>query len=450
MKLTTREQALEFYRTFLKSLNVTEDENGFLLHSISNRADPIPLLVKDKQGPEGVDRPLVMPTKENLRRLSEENLVGFNPLSESTVRGESETFRKLKRLVTFRINQLMLVLMQNLARLSVSGDATSKLNAKQIELVAAAIGPDLPKDGFVAKLNRSYAAAASEKSQIMPVTIYIKRDAKQPGSAETYKRAATVAFPYAVEAAKLPKQLGGVTFAQYELRIINNMLDTILPGLKDQDAYSYYGNPATIPNFTALAHAWYSVASMLNESLILLDGEDPDITKIDLSWYSKLNQLPSWAGVIPPLEGNIGDGEEDVQERIAANRPKQAPVAPVRASTVAPERTSPQSSEPVRQKMGSASRDRQERQDHRNVPVRRPVAQPRRGSEPMYEDDGVANGNDLLREMRRLSQQHTPQRRESGPRDPYARRDGHQGHDDGYGYGYNGGYGGGRGGRGGI
>lgn len=452
MKLTTHEQVLEFYRAFLKSLNVTEDESGFLTHRISNSAQPTHLLVKDKSGPDGVDRPLVMPTKENLRRLNEDHLVEFNPLCESVLRGESEVLRKLKRLVTFRINQQMLVLMQTISRLSVSGEATKRLNSKQIALIASAMGDNVPKDGFVAKLNKSYAAAASDKSQTLPVSIYIKRDAKQPGSVDPYKRAAIVTFPYAVEAEKLPKVLGGVTFAQYEVKIISTMLGTLLPGITDQDSYSYYGNPATVPNFTVLAHAWHNIATTLNESLILLDGEDVDVEKIDLSWFSKMNQLPSWAGVIPASDANKGEGEEDVKERIAAATPQRTELRPAPVRTTRPmrheepvstQRTSSQSSEPVRQKVGSAPRhspyDRQSRYDQPRQSARQeqPV---RYGQQRSYDDR--EDGHDLARALRNQGRQETRQRTQ--PRDPYARRDSR--YEDDYDKGYQRSYGNRRGG----
>ena len=97
MKQTTHDDALAFYRSFLSSINVAEGENGELLHYVSNRAEPKPILIKSKEDGVSVDKPLVMPTKDNLRRLSVDGLIGFNPLCESSVRGESEVFRKLNR-----------------------------------------------------------------------------------------------------------------------------------------------------------------------------------------------------------------------------------------------------------------------------------------------------------------------------------------------------------------
>ncbi len=433
MKQTTHDDALAFYRSFLSSINVAEGENGELLHYVSNRAEPKPILIKSKEDGVNVDKPLVMPTKDNLRRLSVDGLIGFNPLCESSVRGESEVFRKLKRLVIFKTNQSILVLMQNLARLSVSEDSSKRLNSKQMEFLALAMGDDLPKDKFVSKLTKSFAAAGADKSQILPTTIYIKRDAKQPGVADPFRRAAIVAFPYAVEAAKKPDQLAGVTFAVYEMRIINSMLEAILPGLTSQDTYSYYGNPAVVPNFSALLHAWYSIASKLNEAMILFDGEDLDIAKIDLSWYGKMNSMSSWIGVIQPLAGNEGDGEDNTERLVrdtATNdrlRQDREPESQLRRRPAqreldrqpTPSRSPTSTGGVERVKLGEASRhredDRHQRQPQREE--RRPLRTSHR-DQPQYHDDGVDSGRDLSRELSRMSRESRGEDR-SGQRQPH-------------------------------
>lgn len=453
MKQTTHDQVIEFYRSFLGSIGITEDENGYLMHRISNQVDPTPIQIKEKTNGENVDKPLVMPTKDNLRRMSDDGLAGFNPLCESTVRGESEVFRRLKRFITFEINQKILVIMRTVATISMSDETMKSLKSNQVEFVAQSVGDATLKDGFVTKLNKSYASAASEKSQTLPVSIYIRRDAKQEGSVEPFKRAAIVAFPYAVEASKAPATLGGVTFAKYEVKSIYNMLESILPGLTDRDSYSYYGNPSTVPNFTVLAHAWYGIATALNRALTILEGFDVDCVPIDLTWYTKLNKLPSWAGVIPSLDSNVGDGEEDVAERIAASRPKlpvaNSPAARPRRSAAVEEEaavveTARESNVGVRQKVGSARQqeaparrtshyDDRDYDDRRRRPSRndeRPEYRSRYDDRPRYEqrdeylDDGKDNGNDMLRELRGMTGREQRNRQDDRDFDRYGARDG--------------------------
>lgn len=439
MKQTTHDQVIEFYRSLLASINITEDDNGFLMHSISNLSDPMPIQIKDQRDGETTDKPLVMPTKDNLRRLNDEGLVGFNPLCESTVRGESEVFRRLKRYITYAINQKILVLMRTLATISMSDELIKSLKSNQVEFVANAVGDVQLKDGFVSKLNKSYAAAAGDKSNTLPVSIYIKRDAMQEGSKDPYKRAAIVSFPYAVEASKTPSQLGNVSFAKYEVKSIYCMLDHILPGLTDRDAYSYFGNPSTVPNFTVLIQAWHGIATVLNKSIQLLEGMDPDLVMIDTSWYTKLNKLASWSGVIPSLDSNVGDGEEDVKDRVAAAQvrrpePAERPRRPSADSDVVESTRRTESSEPVRQKVGSASGERRDSRydDRRPSRPRRDDDYDDRPSRSRYDerprrehyaDDGASNGNDLLRELRSMSSRET-RRRDDRPRyDPYGGRD---------------------------
>lgn len=443
MKQTTHDAALEFYRSFLASINVTEGDNGELLHHISNRVDPKPILIKDKVDGVSIDKPLVMPTKENLRRLSIDGLIGFNPICESSVRGESEVFRKLKRLVVFKVSQSMLILMQVLVRLAMAEDSTKRLNSKQMEFLALAMGDDLPKEKFASKLTKAIASASTEKSQVLPVTIYVKRDAKQVGVSDPFRRAAIVSFPFALEAARKPDQLAGVTFAVYEMRIINSMLNAILPGLTEQDTYSYYGNPAVVPNFTSLLNAWYTIASKLNEAMVLFDEEDPDIQKIDLSWYGKMNSLSSWIGVIQPLAGNEGDGEDNTERMIRDNAKVERPEARQPQRERVPERNLPQresfrQSSPSassattdgveRVKIGSTSRDRDYGRDrgrevyrnerHSHAPRREPYRQTR-NSGLQYADDGVDTGRDLSRELSRLSRGGRDDYSQQRPYDPY-------------------------------
>lgn len=397
--MTTHEKIIEFYRSLLNSVGITEDENGILQYRFLSIATPKPVMILDKNAEPKVDRPLAMPTKEILSRMSEEGLIGFNPLCESTIRGESEVFRRLKDHVTTRIGITLWQLVKLVINLSLKPDEVAKLNSNQMELLSRALGSEQPNEKFLTKFEKVWLGSLKSDTKI--VTIYIKRDAKQVGVPEPYTRAAIVNFPLARELEKAPTTLCGQTVAKYEVRLLSNILNAVLPGITEDDQYSYFGNPINVPNLTALLNAWYLIACKMNEFSkafedYLLDPQDI----IDVKWFSDMQQLPRWNGVIPTLEGNVGDGE-DITERVERGRKA--------AQTLAPP---PARNEPVRRN------EEVEREEVKNGGLRgRSDDRPR-----VSRDEGrdLANSlRDLSREENLRTERQTQQRRHR----PYGVRD---------------------------
>lgn len=316
----THDKIVDFYRNLLLSVNVHETENGVLTSRAMSKSTPDPISVTDKSLDPPVDKWLAMPTKPVLARLNDDNLMGFNPLAESNTRGESEVFQKLKDLIIFRINTVVWQLVKMLVNeIALNTKKYESLDSNQMEFLSKALAGEQPTKNFIGKFEKLLLASAKGNSNGRFVNIYIKRNAKQAGVVETYNRAAIVSFPLAKEVAKDSVTILDVTFAKYEVKILNALFEALLPGITEQDTYSQYGNPVMAPNFTILLQSWNLIATRLNDVSNLFKDmllDDDDI--INLDWFADMNQLPKWNGIIPTLSGNVGEGGDEERAKPAA------------------------------------------------------------------------------------------------------------------------------------
>lgn len=419
--MTTHDKIIDFYRSMLRSLSITENEDGILRYQITPLHDPQPIMVPDKTSDPKVDRPLAMPTKEVLSRLNEDGLIGFNPLCESTIRGESEIFRELKFRVSTRINVVMWQLVKMLIMLARNEEEVKLLDSNQMELLARALGGEQPSDKFLAKFEKVWIASAKSADEKV-VTIYIKRDAKQPGVPEPYTRAAIVNFPLAREIEKTPNTIAGITVAKYEVRLLSNILNALLPGITEDDRYSYYSNPINVPNLTVLLNAWYLIANTLNVyakafEQYLLDPSD----LIETSWFNDMQQLPRWNGVIPSLEGNVGDGEEHPE--LKRTPPKEEKHERRDAGAYPTKQPQQGESEEVKRAREILRKHNLENQDVHEDSTKRPITREREPSR-LSKDDGLDLAHYMKDRLRDEERRRDRERESSRSRHrPYGVRD---------------------------
>ncbi len=396
MSQSFQDNMLDFYRAFLKSVNVSADEeNAALAHRATSASEPRALIVEQKR--------LLLPTRDNMRNPQDDALL-FHPLSEAINRGESPVLHQVKGLIITKISTTLLLLTRTVLHLALSKSDAVNLTGRQISFISQiSPGHDL-RDTLYPKLEKVIIAGAKEANSRL-CTIYIKRDAKQYGTDDVFKRAAIVNFPLIRELLKEPEKIQGQSFAGYERKAIANLFGQIVPNSNVDDEYSVFANPTHAPSFSTLLQAWIQIAVQLNKTLEVFADHLPDSeASIDLSWMTSMSHFGRWVGIIPPQPGNEGD-VKDVDAELARKHETERVARTDLTQDVPslmPER--PASTAPVRTNVAG---DREL--------VRDTVAEPQRRQQ-QQQHVSLTDGNDLLQAFSSL-QREEERRRDRAERD---------------------------------
>lgn len=308
------ESLLDFYRDVLASLNIQTDDQGLLslVLPMTDSDEPFvrPCAVNDKR--------LALPIPERLRTGDWDNMVAFHPLSEHTLRGESEVFQYLRTSVLFKLRSMTSQLMSELLALAIDSDRHASLTPKQAEYLT--LVPDANEKTLKA-LTRILKGHFHDL-----INIYMQRQAVH-GKTE-YRRVAAVSFPIWDELTSKGSKVFDVDCGSVKnKRTLEALFEYIFDNPDEPDAWSYGSNANVAPYFQALMGCYHKVAQRLNGLIHkyrkYLDNDKA--LRADLDWYGDMQELEKWKAAIPALPGNMGAAMKGEREPEAAEEPARSP-----------------------------------------------------------------------------------------------------------------------------
>lgn len=333
----------DIYKSIIQSLGKDIDDNHGVYGVSPSNGKKLAAIVKL----DGKELPLRLPVREVLASDDQQSYVGFHPLSESHLRGESTVNIWLRRAIRARLMSVVGGLMLELLHAATSEDVKASADPDLIPLLKAVNNADAKT---VDSLEKALRKVDGEKNVLC--NVFIKRDGeiKIGDEVKKYDRACIVRFPVPMDN---PKELWGVPLRVGKIKdldIFRGVLNVIIPNW-DTDEYCTGSNAHSTPYFRSLMTSYFKVANAINKCVnrhrsILEDHEE---LLIDTSWYSIMGELDNYMDEIPSLPGNIGtrNGKEnapkfqmDVNEGVAETR-EAAPEQPAPAAAPAPQYQEP-------------------------------------------------------------------------------------------------------------
>lgn len=320
-----------FYKALLSSLNIEPTDDGYLSYMVhgDDGASSLPITLGEKE------YRLVLPDDENMMRGIGEvtNTIGFHPISEVLLHGESAVIKFLKRYIIHRVKSVLVTHINVLAEIATTVDMHKTLTAKQSEFLTQLPGVKEPFMKSVDSLVRKMAHGT-----VSAVNIYLKRDDAVDGV--NYSRVARVNFPVLRDLDEDGNQVGGVDFKSAKAKKLFGVLfNYIIPDAAVMDAYTGATDAKVAPYFIALLKAYANIAKRLNEVTELFSDRFPHTPEliIDLSWMAQLGEIDSWRDVIPPLAGNEGSVEKTpttTTSSVSTSPARRVQVAPPSTASV--------------------------------------------------------------------------------------------------------------------
>lgn len=296
------EHTLGFLTSILVSLGLT----------VAGRA----IIVEGEDGAEDVyvgDKRFVMPTPETLKVSEWDKEIAFSPLSENTLRGESEVQQELAIMVKSAINGRLVGLIWNLALVAASEQCVNnKLSPEQAEFLPSLPGFDKEMKTRFGKLVIGVTAESYKSSM---VHLNLKRRAKING--QEFSRACLVRFPLA-EMERKDKPFG-VDLRVKDMDALQSLMDYILPDWTVENAYSRGTDSKVAPYFVALMLAYQNINARITEIAKLFVKDFPKFGLLinEDPWVAQMDNLARMRDSIPTLPGNEGS--------VAKNAPQEAP-----------------------------------------------------------------------------------------------------------------------------
>lgn len=264
---------------------------------------------------DGESLPLRLPVRSVLEARVQNDYIGFHPLSESHIKGESVVNTWLRRTIAARVTSTLGPLILELAHAATSQDVMSSADPDLLPLLQATKGAD-------AKTVSNIAKVIDKVDNLTNVlcNIYIKREGRIIEDREEvlYERACITRFPIPLHD---PAQVYGVPLRIGKIKdgeIIANLMELILPGWKT-DAYSAGSNAKETPYFKSLMKAYYRIAKALNTCVLkhkhVIDDHEELLINVD--WQEYMAELPDRMNEIPILPGNIGASKGKSESRPA-------------------------------------------------------------------------------------------------------------------------------------
>jgi len=284
---------------------------------------------------------LHLPTQEFLRNPDWEHFVGFHPLSENPMRGESDVLKVLRGYMVANFNLVAMQLMEGLIRLGADKDGHRKLSVAASECLDAVpkadnasvnamkkIIAEIDKDSHLAMMDVMDQVDNTNRRKL--VNFYLKRSGTLKGN--KYARVCVVEFPFladhAVDEGKR-SIFGSKTLRVGDFKGFRKLFSFIVDSEESNgEKYNSGTNSMTAPYLTVLVESWAKVANRFNRLIKVYSKYIPELKQyeFDTSWVKDgLASFQELQTAVPAMEGNRGAVELGAEEE----KPQAAAEAPV-------------------------------------------------------------------------------------------------------------------------
>lgn len=286
----------EIYTAILEGLGYTVNEEG-LVSQVLSKGALRPLTVKDGDSDERLR--LATPTADRLKTGDWNGLIAFHPLSEDTMRGESEIITLMRKRAQQMVNARLNILIAELVRIAGDAELLTKLSPQQL-----AITNIMPKaDKRLSDDIQSVLGSLNGKDKTL-CNIYINRGGEVGG--KKYNRAFICNVNFKTDD---ERKIYGTQFRVADADIPEKLMEYILPK-HAEEGYSVGSASNVAPYLLAFLRGFSKIIKRLNDVYELyenlLDPVFEKALKIPLDWIEMVDEVLEHQHDIPPLRGNTG------------------------------------------------------------------------------------------------------------------------------------------------
>ena len=298
---------LDIYASILKFVGLEADQHGYINTVINNSKEPATI--------NGLQ--MIMPTTDHLRNFKPTEEIIFHPLTENSLRGESEVLQKIKLTLNVKLNYTIGIIAQNLLNIIASPEVHSSLTPEQFELLLSVKDAD---EKSVTNFTSCMVTGAKTRSDRLFINIYLKRGGSHRN--KRYARVGVTSFPFYYEL--LNDKVDKIRVKDKET--FKQLFQFMFPGIDDEEEYNYGSSCQVAPYLDSLLKTATITAARLNDLVSLYKEhiDDADELVFESNWleyFDDLNALSQQIRDIPVQFGN--DGSVNIIEEQQRQQPVQ-------------------------------------------------------------------------------------------------------------------------------
>ena len=316
---------LQFYESILLTAGFSIGSDGAI--SLALEEPVVPMTIGQRR--------LVLPTPQQLKGGDWTKRIGFHPLAENILKGESEVFSRYRATLNRRLNQITAGLILELLYIAASPAEQRNLNGAQSEYLVKVKDAD----------ERTYESIRKLLAKLPiddPANNLISLTMKRNGTIgkERYPRVCVVGFPvYEAAVASKDHTVMGVKLRVKDIEVLKAILEYIFPNLQAPEAHYSKGSDSKVAPYTvALLSSTYSLIERTNEITTLFWGNNSEkynVYALRDDWFSlirDLSPLVKEIRLIPNLESTA----PNVPEPPPVTAPTPPQPKPVQTTTQYP------------------------------------------------------------------------------------------------------------------
>ena len=286
---------LQFYESILLTAGFSIGSDGAI--SLALEEPVVPMTIGQRR--------LVLPTPQQLKGGDWTKRIGFHPLAENILKGESEVFSRYRATLNRRLNQITAGLILELLYIAASPAEQRNLNGAQSEYLVKVKDAD----------ERTYESIRKLLAKLPiddPANNLISLTMKRNGTIgkERYPRVCVVGFPvYEAAVASKDHTVMGVKLRVKDIEVLKAILEYIFPNLQAPEAHYSKGSDSKVAPYTvALLSSTYSLIERTNEITTLFWGNNSEkynLYALRDDWFNlirDLSPLVKEIRLIPNLE----------------------------------------------------------------------------------------------------------------------------------------------------
>lgn len=307
----TSEVLLNVYQAMVESAGC-EVEDGLISQVLAGDSEPV--MINGKRA--------ALPTSQLMAQSDRSNLHIIHPLAEHLTRVNlTPDVEKLVGLMNTRLDFVFSDIAYQLLVIAASPTEQAKLNPVQNEFLSAV--PNATEDTVKAFMKLLDYKPVDGVYKTM-VSMFIKRNGTY--KEKTYKRVAVVYFPLYEELKNGKKKIMNTQISEKDRLTILALLEYMIPGIADIEAYNYGSSSDVAPIMDAVVHGFAGLTGSVNQLVDTFKNilEDADKLRIRDDWMDKFDDLSWVAKEVRKIPRQGQATEPDVEGGITSGQPTPA------------------------------------------------------------------------------------------------------------------------------
>lgn len=287
---------LKIYESILRFAGLTTDDDGFIKVKLNDKKS-------EYISVDGSN--LVLPTKNQLESIMNNDKIIFHPLCENVLRGETPVLKKYRQALNIKLNYVTGIIIQTILKIALDTSIHKDLESGQNNILTLFKECDAKTlSNFVSLLHNKKV-----KPDRLFVNIYLKKGGVY--KTKKYSVASIISFPFY-------EDIDNLNIRKKDKEIYKRILEYMFLNIDIKEEYNYGSTSRIAPLTDSLLTGALGLASRLNDQLSLFKDHisNFEVLMFDDNWVEHFKDLEAIRNEIGKIPSHIDSSSGNVKGQI--------------------------------------------------------------------------------------------------------------------------------------